>query len=102
MTQPMTERLQGQLHTPEPSRILQRLCFHFQRKIAVRYDARQGVAHFPWGRCTLTAEEALLHFACEATDDAQLARVRHVIDEHIALFSRKQPLAVQWQSAPAA
>ena len=94
----MTHTLQGETRTPEPSRILQRLCYHFSRKIDVRYDLHEGTAQFPWGRCTMRAGNDVLHFECEACDPPALERVRHVIDEHIALFSRKQPLSVQWQA----
>lgn len=87
---------QGHVATPEASRWLQRLCFHFSRKIAVRYDACQGHAEFPWGVCEMRTEGDTLHFACTAADAEALARVRFAIDEHVKLFSRKNPLAVQW------
>lgn len=91
---------QGHVNTPEASRWLQRLCFHFSRKIPVRYDEHAGLAEFPWGRCELRAQDAGLHFACAADTDEALARVRHAIDEHVKLFSRKAPLAVHWQLLP--
>ena len=87
---------QGHVATPEASRWLQRLCHHFSRKIAVRYDERQGHAEFPWGTCEMRAEDAALHFACAAENPEALARVRFAIDEHIKLFSRKNPMAVRW------
>ena len=93
---------QGQVATPEASRWLQRLCFHFSRKIAVRYDERTGHAQFPWGSCEMRADEAALHFACAADSDEALARVREAIDGQIALFSRKHPLAVHWHPGPSA
>ena len=93
---------QGQVATPEASRWLQRLCYHFSRKIEVRGDAGERVAQFAWGSCTMHADGEVLSFLCEAADAEGLARVRHVIDEHMALFSRKQPLAVQWQAEAAA
>lgn len=89
---------QGHVNTPEASRWLQRLCFHFSRKISVHYDEHAGLAEFPWGRCELRAQGGTLHFACVADTDEALARVRHAIDEHVKLFSRKAPLAVHWQS----
>ncbi|GAB2726425.1 DUF2218 domain-containing protein [Comamonas sediminis] len=82
---------QGQVATPEASRYLQRLCYHFSRKIKVQYDSLQGEAQFPWGHCSLRADE------CTLADDAlALARVRHAIDAHVALFSRKNPMQVEW------
>ena len=91
---------QGHLATPEASRWLQRLCFHFSRKIAVQYDERQGRAEFPWGVCEMRAEDGALHFACSAESPEALERVCSAIDEHVKLFSRKNPLATQWLSCP--
>ena len=87
---------QGHVPTPEASRWLQRLCYHFSRKIAVQYDTHQGRAEFPWGVCEMRAEDDALHFACTAESPEALARVRFAIDEHVKLFSRKNPLTPQW------
>lgn len=91
------KRRQGHVPTSEASRYLQRLCYHFTRKIHVTYDEHHGDAQFPWGRCVLRADEAALHFDCSAEDDASLARVQFAIDSHVELFSRKSPVAVCWQ-----
>lgn len=88
---------QGHVVTPEASRWLQRLCFHFSRKITVQYDEHQGRAEFPWGLCELRADGDALHFACSAENAEQLERVQHAIDAHVALFSRKNPLTTQWR-----
>lgn len=93
--------LQGRMATPEPSRYLARLCFHFSRKIRVDYDAQQGVAEFAAGRCRMQAEPQALHFVCDAADAERLAQVRQVIDAHVALFSRKAPLHVDWEGEAA-
>ncbi|MDO5290168.1 MAG: DUF2218 domain-containing protein [Pseudomonadota bacterium] len=89
----------GHLPTAEASRILQRLCYHFGRKVEVRYDTQQGLARFAWGHCTMRAEVQALHFDCAAPSADALAQVREVIDGHIALFARRQAWAVQWQPA---
>lgn len=89
---------QGHVPTPEASRYLTRLCYHFSRKITVDYDTARGHAQFPWGTCDLRADADTLHFACAAADDAALARVQYAIDEHVKLFSRKNPLQVQWEA----
>lgn len=98
----MTLELHGQVATPEASRILQRLCYHFSRKITVAYDAEQGRADFPWGLCLLGAAggeaATVLTFNCSAASSEELARVQYAIDEHIKLFSRKNPLLVQWNA----
>ena len=95
-------RRQGHVPTPEASRYLQRLCYHFTRKITVTYDEHQGQAHFPWGLCVLRADGQALHFDCSAEDGASLERVQFAIDSHIELFSRKSPMAVEWKPVEAA
>ncbi len=95
-------RREGHVPTPEASRYLQRLCYHFTRKIRVDYDEHRGEAHFPWGLCVLRADSEALHFDCSADDDASLARVQFAIDSHVELFSRKSPVAVSWQPVQAA
>ena len=92
--------IQGQLPTPEASRFMTRLCYHFSRKITVDYDAHQGRAQFPWGLCEMRADSDTLHFAVSAEEAEALARVQHTIDEHVKLFARKNPLVVQWHDNP--
>ena len=94
--------IQGQLPTPEASRFMNRLCYHFSRKITVVYDEAQGRADFPWGLCLLGAAggeaATTLTFDCSASSSEELARVQYTIDEHIKLFSRKNPLLVRWEA----
>lgn len=99
-------RQQGRVILDEPSRYLQRLCFHFSRKIPVQYDEHEGHADFPWGRCQLRALDTELTFDCQASDAELLAKVQFAIDSHVTLFSRKRSAAVEWTkvgpcSAPA-
>lgn len=91
--------LKGHMPTAESSRYMTRLCYHFTKKIEVTYDDTQGLAHFPWGLCRLTALEDGVGFECEAGDAEKLAQVQNVIDAHVALFSRKNPLRVAWEGA---
>ena len=86
--------------TPEASRIMQRLCFHFGRKVQAHCDAERGTVTFPWGACEMRATPTALHFTCSAEGEDQLATAREVIDGHMALFTRKAPLTLNW-SAPA-
>ena len=88
---------QGLVPTTEASRYLQRLCYHFARKIRVDYGEHRGEAHFPSGLCVLRADDAALHFDCNAEDEDGLARMQQTIDSHMELFSRKSPMAVAWQ-----
>ncbi|WP_234686215.1 DUF2218 domain-containing protein [Comamonas aquatica] len=87
---------EGQIATPEASRFLQRLCFHFSRKISVSYDEHQGQAHFPTGFCQMKASPDTLYFSCSAASEDALQRVQLTLDHHVQLFSRKSPLIVEW------
>lgn len=87
---------QGQVATPEASRYLQRLCFHFSRKISVQYDEHRAHAQFPSGICDMRADGDTLYLTCTADSADGLERVQRTLEEHIRLFTRKNPLAVRW------
>ncbi|MBT0570226.1 DUF2218 domain-containing protein [Curvibacter sp. CHRR-16] len=89
----------GQLPTAEASRIMVRLCYHFSKKIAVEYTEEQGTAHFDWGDCHMQAGTEHIQFECQASSAELLARVQHVLDEHVALFSRKAPMRIEWDES---
>ena len=89
----------AQATTSEASRIMQRLCYHFGRKVPAECNAERGTVSFPWGRCEMRATATTLHFTCSAEREEQLASGREVIDGHMALFTRKAPIILNW-SAP--
>jgi hypothetical protein len=86
----------GFVQMEDASRYMVRLCHHFSKKIAVVHTPQQGVAQFPWGKCTLTAQVQGIHFLCEAQDRDGLERVCNVINSHVSLFSRHMQLSVAW------
>jgi uncharacterized protein len=87
----------GRLAAAEPARVMARLCFHFSRKVQARHDDLRGEVLFPWGRCEFEVLEAALEVRLLADDAAGLQRLREVVDAHVALFSRKLPVFVDWQ-----
>lgn len=93
----MTFEQTGRLAAAEPARVMARLCFHFSRKVQARHDDVRGEVQFPWGRCEFEVLEAALALRLFADDLASLQRLREVVDAHVALFSRKQPMLVVWQ-----
>lgn len=92
---------QGSVATPLAPQLLPRLCRHFAKKVQSSWDERRGEVKFPWGHCTVQASEGELSFVCRAADEVALAQVQSVLDLHVGMFSRKQPLRIQWQVAPA-
>jgi hypothetical protein len=51
---------------------------------------------FPWDHCTVEAGDSELLFHCRAEDAAALAQVQNVLDLQVGMFSRKDPLRIQW------
>lgn len=92
----MIER-NGSVATPRAPELLPRLCRHFAKKASATWDERRGEVEFPWGRCTLDASDDALSFHCSAADEASLAQVQNVLDLHIGMFSRKEPLRIAWR-----
>ena len=92
----MTFEQTGRLAAAEPARVMALLCFHFSRKVQARHDDLRGEVQFPWGRCEFEMLEAALAVRLFADDVASLQRLREVVDAHVALFSRKQPIRMGW------
>lgn len=80
-------RRQGHIPVADASHQRQRRCHHLSRKIEVRYDSQHGEAVFPWGHCTLHAQDDLLRFDGTA------------IDSHIERSARQAPVRVAWSDA---
>ncbi|WP_255991428.1 DUF2218 domain-containing protein [Chitinolyticbacter albus] len=81
--------------TPDATKFLFKLCKHFAKKIPVEFDETRGRAEFPFGVCELAATATTLTFACEASA-ATLAQMQSVLEQHLALMTRRDPLPVVW------
>ncbi|HRH86199.1 MAG TPA: DUF2218 domain-containing protein [Rubrivivax sp.] len=88
---------EGAVATPRAPELLPRLCRHFAKKVQSSWDERRGEVEFPWGHCTVLAGDEQLSFQCRAADEAALAQVRNVLDLHVGMFSRKEPLRIEWR-----
>lgn len=82
------------------STYLQRLCKHFGKKIEVTYTEEVGHAHFPFGYCRMTADDDRLKFECRTPDHEGMQRMQHVIDQHVGMFTKRDPLRVAWRETP--
>lgn len=89
----------GRVQTPIAEAMRERLCRHFAKKIPVRNGEREGVAQFPQGECRIWGEGDILRFSCVAADETALLQMQGVIDQHVAMFSRRAPLAVRWEES---
>lgn len=88
---------QGSVATPRAPELLPRLCRHFAKKASATWDEVRGEVEFPWGHCAMQASATALDLRCSAADEAALAQVRNVLDLHIGMFSRRDPLQVDWR-----
>lgn len=93
-------RLQAWIATPTASRSLTRLCRHFRHKIDVEYDEQKADARFPFGHCLMEATSEHLHLRCQAPDDASMARLQYVLDDHLRRFSREPDMVFDWREWP--
>lgn len=88
---------QGTVATPRATELLPRLCRHFAKKVQSTWDERHGEVEFPWGHCSVEASDSELSFHCRAADEVALAQVQNVLDLHVGMFSRKDPLRIDWR-----
>ncbi len=91
---------QAELQVPQADRVLFKLCKHFAIKVPVVFDADQADIDFRYGRCEVQRNGDLLALRCSAASADGLARVQHVLDEHLALMARQKHLSVHWRPQP--
>ena len=84
------------MNTTKASRYLKALCNHFDRKANARYDDSSGHVQFPFGECTLRATEDALLIQVVAESETMLARVKHVVADHLVRFGVNEELVVNW------
>jgi hypothetical protein len=88
----------GEIRTPLAVTYLKFLCKHFSTEIPVEYNETEGMAQFPFGKCRLSAESHTLLFHCEAENATLLARMQEVIDKHVVMFTKRNPVIVTWRT----
>lgn len=95
---------QATLHSEHVVKYLVTLCRHFARKVPATWDETQGQIEFPVGVTTLTVCEKnqTLTFVCQGDSEKNVAAQRAVIDSHIDMFSRREPIELEWQTTPLA
>jgi uncharacterized protein len=86
-------RQEAELESPAARRYLAQLCRHFRHKVPVEDMGHEGRVEFAPGTCRLFADENRLRALCEAEDAAGLARLRHILDEHLQRFAWRQGIA---------
>ncbi len=87
---------QAHVQTSNASRYLVQLCKHFAHKIEVTYDSKNGHATFPFGTCTMQADETQLILQCTGNDEAALMRVQDILQEHLKGFAFREKPSIVW------
>ena len=83
--------------TTVPSRYLSQLCKHFQHKIPVTLDDRQGRIQFSSGVCELEAvDDNALRMRVTAADEATLAQLEDVVARHLQRFAFRDEPDIRW------
>lgn len=90
-------RSRAQVQTPNASRYLVQLCKHFAHKIEVEYDTRIGQAIFPFGTCTMLADDQQLVLQCTGTDEASLRRIEDIVKTHLEGFAFREKPSIVWE-----
>lgn len=88
---------EARVATPTPERYVTRLCTHFAHKTDVSYADGHGQVDFADGTCTLDAEASTLVLRVTAEDVETVARLEHVVEQHLRQFAEgREVLAVSW------
>lgn len=81
----------------QPVRYMTQLCKHFQHKIPVTLDERQGSIQFQSGPCRVTAGETELTLQVSAATEEALAQLEDVVARHLLRFAFREPPAIRWE-----
>lgn len=105
MTGVLPLRSRASLVTPRAEQFVLKLARHFAKKAGVQEELPVA-AHisFEFGVCKLEAltldTSPTLLFSCEAADAACQQRLHSVLDSHLALLTRHEPVQLNWELLP--
>lgn len=94
--------VQAAVATERASRYLQQLCKHWSHRFDVSFDATQGTIRFDGAVCRLAAAPEQLSLVLESDDRDLLARMCHVVAEHLKRFAFRETIEVAWAEPPPA
>lgn len=87
-----------------------KLAKHFAKKVPVHQQPRLASIEFEFGHCVLEVQgpsgdapvppqaQQTLHVRCHSADAQQLARLHSVLESHLALMTRREPLQLHWET----
>lgn len=81
--------------TPQPERLMKRLCKHWGHKFPVELSERQGSIELPLGICRMLCTDIL---QVELQSDAeQMPTLQQVVENHLRRMASSEELAIEWQ-----
>ncbi|WP_346911626.1 DUF2218 domain-containing protein [uncultured Roseibium sp.] len=83
--------------TASASKYLQQLCKHFAHKVPATFTPKAGEVEFPFGHCTMTADDGQLSIRCKTQNPDNVPVLKGVIDSHLERFAWREELKLQWQ-----
>ncbi|MBU6419129.1 MAG: DUF2218 domain-containing protein [Proteobacteria bacterium] len=84
--------------TASARRYLGQFVSHFAHKLpAIREpDNSQGEVSFTTGLCTMDADAQKLSIILNAADEAELTRLKNIVDRHLLRFAFREELQIAW------
>jgi hypothetical protein len=89
---------QASMATPNAGKYLFKLCKHFARKVPVTMDEQYGEVEFGYGFASLRASASELYFEARSNQKEGLEQVQAVLESHLLLMTKAEPLQVIWQA----
>lgn len=96
---PATPTAFARAETPNASRYLQQLAKHWGHKFAVEFTPTVATIDLPMGRCALAADADGLNVTLTGQPDADMARFKTVVVEHLQRFGHRETLIFDWRDA---
>lgn len=85
--------------TPDPARLIRRLCRHFGHRCETQWDAHGGRIRFDGGDCRLGAEGTWLRIELDADEAGRRTLLQQVVTRHLHQVASGETLTVDWQAA---
>src|SRR3712207_2825935 len=99
MTAPL--RARADVRTDVPQRYAKQLVSHLGRKVEFTTEGATSTAtFFEFGTGSVVVGEGVLTLLAESSAPEGLARVQHVLGDHLQRFGSRDGLVVTWSDAP--
>jgi len=89
-------RSRADVATATPDRYAKQLVSHLGRKVAFTVDDTTSMAQVGGATAGIVVGNGVLTLTAAGTDEADVARVEHVLGSHLERFGQRRELAVVW------